>query len=402
MALAAAVPRLVRHEAVNRWIQKYSWSPRDLLTGDLFPTTSALTVKRSRTSRFFMYEEHASEKQRDEKGRTEEIQQSSAQLADLLCATKNANHYYWTSPVADVAPALRHRLTGYETLYDNQRRHLLDPRGPSLWMATSGSATQAHYDVADNVMVVLHGTKRVQCYPPQAARALHVFSDAHPRARKSQVNFDDPDYTRYPQYASLQPPALDVVMKAGDVLHIPAFWFHHVENGRLLDYNEDVTDGPSVSVNLFAMSDAMIAGQSIFQSASRPLGFMTAAAGTDAAAVQAHSEFSIAALRALGFGLIRGLGFGSPREVIREHLLETRFGPQRTQQHCSVRKLTASEQELCNACIERVLPKFDAFSHDNGISMLIACHLMELWAVEFVGADYVAEMWEAAVQEDEV
>ena len=29
---------------------------------------------------------------------------------------------------------------------------------------------QAHYDVADNVIVQLHGVKRVRCYPP-ASRA---------------------------------------------------------------------------------------------------------------------------------------------------------------------------------------------------------------------------------------
>ena len=55
-------------------------------------------------------------------------------------------------------------------------------------MGGRGSSTQAHYDVAHNVFVQLHGEKRFELRPPSAHRSLHVFPDAHPRARKSQVS----------------------------------------------------------------------------------------------------------------------------------------------------------------------------------------------------------------------
>jgi hypothetical protein len=114
-----------------------------------------------------MYEEHGRVKLKDDSGPTMELlQRSPSQLADLLCHDNGENQYhYWTSPVADVAPGLLKRLDveGYCELLrdDDDNKELLDPRGPSLWMASSGSATQAHYDVADNVILQLFGTKRV-------------------------------------------------------------------------------------------------------------------------------------------------------------------------------------------------------------------------------------------------
>lgn len=164
--MAPAVPRLLRHEITKPWARHPAgWSPHELLAGEssFFLESSSLTVKRS-TTRFFMYEEHANErvKLKDDNGPTEVLQRSPSHLADLLCDGENQYHY-WTSPVADVAPGLLKRLQGYESLHDDQQ--LLDPRGPSLWMGSSGSATQAHYDVADIVVVQLFGTKRVSERP---------------------------------------------------------------------------------------------------------------------------------------------------------------------------------------------------------------------------------------------
>merc|ERR1740124_2054009 len=164
--------------------------------------------------------------------------------------SQDGGYYYWTSPVSDISPSLlTTRLQGYETLHNNNNNNTnanantktnatkipsspqLDPRGPSLWMASSGSSTQAHYDIADNILVQLHGSKRIRCYPPSAATHLHLFPDAHPRARKSQVNFDHVDTERYPFFHTLAPPVLDALLRPGDAIRIPAFWFHHVENG---------------------------------------------------------------------------------------------------------------------------------------------------------------------------
>jgi|EP01046_Picozoa_sp_COSAG06_P050652 hypothetical protein len=261
-----SAPCRLSNALTRSWVAGAGWAPHEL-AAEQAVFSAALTVKRS-ASRFFMYEEHRTGKLDDSVdsigGTTELLQQAAGEFLDAV-ASDRTGYCYWTSPLSSVAPELLSRTPGFQQLHElpplamegrvdsegleNPRTAALptDPRGPSIWIGSAGSSTQAHYDVADNVIVQLHGTKRLRCYPPQAATCLHVFPDAHPRARKSQVNFDSPDTTRFPLFAALPPPALDITLHPGDALSVPAFWFHHVENDPL---------GPSVSLNLFAPSAA--------------------------------------------------------------------------------------------------------------------------------------------------
>ena len=71
---------------------------------------------------------------------------------------------------------------------------------------------------------------------------------------------------------------------------------------------------------------------------------------------------------------------------------------------------------MVNVCIDRILPDFRLLelscgeeevaqqhksrgetSDANGIKLLVALHLLELWAVELVGPKLVAEAWELAL-----
>lgn len=129
----------------------------------------------------------------------------------------------------------------------------------SVWIGTARATTQAHYDVADNVLCQASGTKRVRVWPPSQHWSMHVFPDAHPRARKAQVDVDEDD----PSFAlrrQLQSPMLDVVLQPGDALRIPAFWFHHCEALEL-----------SVSLNVFAPSRAARAAAAVLGSSIPPL-----------------------------------------------------------------------------------------------------------------------------------
>ena len=136
-----------------------------------------------------------------------------------------------------------------------------EPRRSSLWVGGCGSTTQAHYDVADNVLAQVVGRKRVRLWHPDQHFSLHVFPDAHPRARKAQVDVDAPGLgdARYPLAAGLGPPALDVVLEAGDAVAIPAFWFHHCE----------ALDG-GCSVNAFFPSRTAAAAADVLRSPMPP------------------------------------------------------------------------------------------------------------------------------------
>ena len=462
----------------------YNYSPHDLLSQ--FHRSLKLTVKRSLKNqhRFFMYEEQSH--YGDVSSVPCTVTVSPNELATLLQSNRSTSdyHYYWTSPIADVAPQsmMSKEFHWYNRLQSYLPLEALDPRGPSLWMGTSGSGTQCHYDVADNIIVQLYGTKRIRIYPPSVGvYNLHVYPDAHPKARKSQVDFDFADnlsnssgsvrstniddalgvsddnfsrsdenggkiFQRFPHYFSAIPnPAMDVILQPGDALRIPAFWFHHVENGYVLTncnrdhattshddvresicgYNGFDNHQPSISFNSFALSESIMIARRIFQSASRPLGGVSV-------------ENSSSILRALGIALIRGLNvvnYGEEKEFIRTYLLEARYSPllhlgnNSTNNHLSLVKerndmksppppLAIEQQRMISLCVEKILPGFhqlesgggeeeDAVNENrvndggakdkNGIKLLVALHLLELWAVELVGPKLVSDAWERAL-----
>jgi hypothetical protein len=78
--------------------------------------------------------------------------------------------------------------------------------------------------------------------------------------------------------------------------------------------------------------------------------------------------------------------------------------------------MTVPEMEmLVETCVSRLLPQFESLraahnpcetqgiSHDggaDGVVLLVACHLLELWAVELVGASAVGSVWERALSQE--
>ena len=44
------------------------------------------------------------------------------------------------------------------------------------------------------------------------------------------VDFDNPDYDRFPRFAEAERNALGVVLEPGDVIYIPNMWWHQVES----------------------------------------------------------------------------------------------------------------------------------------------------------------------------
>ncbi|CAJ1928231.1 unnamed protein product [Cylindrotheca closterium] len=476
-----AAPRRIVNRLTKRFtrdllqmVENNNTSPHDVLSR--FPTSARLTVKQS-TNRFFMYEEHAPNKIQDDDPMTPTITTTPMELADLLANKDDADddddadyHYYWTSPISSVAPTLlqdefhwyqqlhHHDENGDDTTLDPSIHQRLDPRGPSLWMGTFGSGTQCHYDVANNVILQLHGTKRIRCFPPHVGVThLHVFPDAHPRARKSQVKFETDDHDHdhdqshnkevaknqqqhYPHFDQKNPPQpfLDITLHPGDALEIPAFWFHHVENGitsttttttiRRPHRNEE--QEPSVSLNSFVLSEPMMIAQQIFQKASQPMMRYN---------VSCTTEQVPGVLRGLGVALVQSLGLLPPCNdenddeaaavaYIQRNLLDARYAPLMVSwttneesngasgTNTNIRVPITDEQQLAiETCIKSIRSDFedlvmkeedriDDNNNDNevlvdrnGIVVLVALHLLELWAVQMVGASSVYDAWKKAL-----
>lgn len=73
----------------------------------------------------------------------------------------------------------------------------------------------------DNILIEVVGRKKVVLFPPSDVPFLYLVGD------KSKVtNIDEPDLTNYPNFSKAT--RYECVLDAGDILFIPALWFHHV------------------------------------------------------------------------------------------------------------------------------------------------------------------------------
>ncbi|KAM3917390.1 tRNA wybutosine-synthesizing protein 5 isoform 2-T2 [Leptodactylus fuscus] len=87
-------------------------------------------------------------------------------------------------------------------------------------ISSPGLQLWTHYDVMDNLLIQVTGTKRVVLYSPRDSPYLYLSGD------KSEVlDVDNPDLVRYPLYSQAR--RYECTLHAGDVLFIPALWFHN-------------------------------------------------------------------------------------------------------------------------------------------------------------------------------
>ena len=109
-----------------------------------------------------------------------------------------------------------------------------------MWFGSDGVRATVHYDGTANLYLQADGRKRFTLLPPNAARALRLYPRWHGSSRQAQqTELGAVDWAAHgiaPLEATLQP---------GDVLYMPAFWFHQVESV-----------GDSVAVNLWTASFA--------------------------------------------------------------------------------------------------------------------------------------------------
>jgi [protein]-arginine 3-hydroxylase / protease len=94
----------------------------------------------------------------------------------------------------------------------------------TLWFGPEGIVSPMHFDVADNLYVVLRGRKRFTLVAPRESLKVKPGSPLSGQAQYAQVDpeLEPGSYTR--QVAELGP---------GDALYIPRFWWHHARGLEL-------------------------------------------------------------------------------------------------------------------------------------------------------------------------
>ncbi len=89
-----------------------------------------------------------------------------------------------------------------------------------------GVIAESHYDSGKNMVAMLRGAKRYIVTPPWTCDRLGIISDTkHPSYRHSVIDWSDMAQAQK-NFNGVN--AFDTVVRAGEVLYIPSFWFHYI------------------------------------------------------------------------------------------------------------------------------------------------------------------------------
>ena len=91
-----------------------------------------------------------------------------------------------------------------------------------LLIDMEGNVTPAHDDEQQNFFAQIKGYKRCILFPLDQFECLYPYPVHHPCDRQSQVDFDNPDYKRFPNFQNVV--GYETVVGPGDVLYIPMYW----------------------------------------------------------------------------------------------------------------------------------------------------------------------------------
>ena len=111
-----------------------------------------------------------------------------------------------------------------------------------MWIARSGHYEYTHMDPDDNALMVLKGRKLVRLYGCDVNSMMPNKLGAFGRTVQSQINCDilQKDLTEEIVRKYEQTKCHYCMLKDGDLLYFPAFWWHQVKSPEL-----------TISINVF-------------------------------------------------------------------------------------------------------------------------------------------------------
>jgi hypothetical protein len=96
---------------------------------------------------------------------------------------------------------------------------------PRYWIGPADTMTPLHCDYDDNIFAQIWGRKRIFLSPPHHEPFLYA-REANAMLFGSPFNPEAPDFGRYP--LARQASMIEVLVQPGDMLYVPAGWYHQV------------------------------------------------------------------------------------------------------------------------------------------------------------------------------
>lgn len=100
---------------------------------------------------------------------------------------------------------------------------------PRVWIGNQ-AITQTHFDLYDNLVCTVAGTKRFILFPPEQTKNLYISPLEHTVSGvpASMANIDKPDFERFPRLREALAAGQVAELMPGDVLFVPYLWWHQV------------------------------------------------------------------------------------------------------------------------------------------------------------------------------
>ena len=102
---------------------------------------------------------------------------------------------------------------------------------PRLWLGNA-IRVATHYDLMENVGIVVAGRRRFTLFPPDQVANLYMgpYELTPAGTPVSMVDPDAPDLDRYPRFAEALGHASQATLDPGDAIYIPFHWWHAVSS----------------------------------------------------------------------------------------------------------------------------------------------------------------------------
>jgi hypothetical protein len=145
---------------------------------------------------------------------------------DRLVRDRGTPNPYAIAVQSEEVPVL---LPGFEK---ENSTDLVDPRVVARAWIGNRIRVAPHYDLMENIGIVVAGRRRFTLFPPDQLKNLYVgpFELTPAGTPVSLVDTRDPDLERFPRFKEALEHAQHAELEPGDAIYIPFHWWHGVES----------------------------------------------------------------------------------------------------------------------------------------------------------------------------